>query len=69
MKLLDIIKKDLFVFFKTDQIKKEELDKILEAGLWTPNARARRAVKLVIVLLGYPSKEVPAKPRKDDRII
>ncbi len=25
-----------------DIIKKEELNKILEAGLWTPNARARQ---------------------------
>lgn len=32
-----------------DIIKKDELDKILEAGLWTPNARARQAVKLVVV--------------------
>ena len=36
-------------FFKPDQIKKEDLDKILEAGLWAPNARSRQAVKFVVV--------------------
>lgn len=36
-------------FYQPEQIKQEELDKILEAGLWAPNAGSRQAVKFVVV--------------------
>lgn len=35
--------------FKEEQIKKEELEKILEAGLWAPSAGGRQSVKFVVV--------------------
>ena len=50
MDILEIMKKRRSIrFYSQEQIKKEELDKILEAGLWAPNAGSRQAVKFVVV--------------------
>ena len=47
--LLEIIKERRSVrFFEEKQIKTEELDQILEAGLWAPNAGSRQAVRFVV---------------------
>lgn len=36
-------------FYQPDQIKQEEQDEILEAGLLAPNAGSRQAAKFVVV--------------------
>lgn len=47
--LLETIKERRSVrFFEENQIKKEELNQIIEAGLWAPNAGSRQAVRFVV---------------------
>ena len=48
--VLEIIKKRRSIrVYEPDQIKKEELDNIIEAALWAPCAGNRQAVKIVVV--------------------
>lgn len=48
--VLETIKKRRSIrVYQTDQITNEELNKIIEAGLWAPCAGSRQAVKMVIV--------------------
>ncbi|ALB45594.1 MULTISPECIES: nitroreductase family protein [Clostridium] len=73
--VLEVIKERRSIrFFKEEQIKKEELEKILEAGLWAPCAGNLQAVKFVVVQdkrlndeLGKINRELFGAARRNDK--
>ena len=50
MSILDIIKKRRSIrIFKPDKVSKKDIDKIIEAGIWSPSSGNTKPFKFLIV--------------------